>query len=142
MKWHDVIVSLASNMNQRENLQEARRRLQQILSDISYSQELWTEPVSTSVSNEGHSVSEEADCSAHHHLYLNQLAWARTWLTVEQLTQAFKQIEQEMGRTPELRKQYVVTIDLDLLEHDGLRYHLADWNRPYVTELLDGQRFA
>jgi 2-amino-4-hydroxy-6-hydroxymethyldihydropteridine diphosphokinase len=27
-------------------------------------------------------------------------------------------------------------IDLDLLEYDGMRHHLRDWNRNYVKDLI------
>ena len=52
-------------------------------------------------------------------------------LTPTQLTALLKLTEQETRRT----KQHV-TIDLDLMQYDGERYHLADWERPYIQRLL------
>ena len=41
-----------------------------------------------------------------------------------------------MGRSTEDRQQGIVRLDLDILEYDGVRHHLADWDRHYVKLLL------
>ena len=69
-------------------------------------------------------------------MYLNQLVEATTALTADELTQALKDIEQQMGRTQEDRRRGIVRIDLDLLLYGEQRYHLRDWERPYVKALL------
>ena len=120
---HRCIISLATNCNQEENLREARQRLGQILSDTSYTKELWTQPF-------------RSKCT---YLYLNQLAYAETSLSVNQLEETLKRIEMEMGRTAEDRQHGIVRIDLDLLLFDHERYHLHDWERPYIQELLRSQ---
>ena len=56
--------------------------------------------------------------------------------SVEHLNEQLKAIEQQMGRTIEDRQQGIVRIDLDILEYDGTRHHLADWERHYVKLLL------
>ena len=43
-----------------------------------------------------------------------------------------KQIEMETGRS-----QDRITIDLDLLQYDGKRYHEKDWQRSYVINILN-----
>ena len=54
------------------------------------------------------------------------------------LTQTrLKEMEKEMGRTPEEREQGIVRIDLDLLLFDQQRYHERDWERDYIRRLLD-----
>jgi 2-amino-4-hydroxy-6-hydroxymethyldihydropteridine diphosphokinase len=63
---------------------------------------------------------------------MNRLLRACTTLTVDQLNVLLKQTEQETHRTKEQ-----VTIDLDLMQYETERYHLADWQRPYVRDLLD-----
>jgi len=63
--------------------------------------------------------------------YMNRLAKGTTNLTVEELQQALKDIEAETRRTKER-----VTIDLDLMQYDSRCYHLSDWPRPYVQQLL------
>lgn len=118
---HRVIVSLASNSNQKHNLAEARRCLgEALLHDELYSDELWTEPVGGSRPD----------------LYLNQVVAATTTLDADSLSQQLKAIEARLGRTAEARRCGVVPIDLDLLSFDGCRFHLRDWQRPYVRDLL------
>ena len=117
---HSCIISLAANCNQEENLAEARRRLSQILFSTTYTEAIWTEPF------------KHPDSP----LYLNQLVYAKTSRTAEELESELKTIERDMGRTPADRQQGIVCIDLDLMQHDDTRYHLRDWERPYIQQLL------
>lgn len=117
---HTCIIALASNCDQERNLAEARLRLSQILHGIRYSSELWTEPIH----------SKRTD------LYLNQLAYAHVSISVVELQHQLKNIEGQMGRTEEARKEGIVYIDLDLMQYDLMRYHLRDWERPYIQRLL------
>lgn len=117
---HRVVLSLAANCDHKKNLSEARRRLEQILFSLSYTRELWTEPIGTKRPDH----------------YLNQLATGFTDMTVDDLCQWFKDTELSMGRTNSERCQGIVRIDLDLLQFDTERYHLRDWDRPYIQALL------
>lgn len=121
MECYDIIISIASNDQQEQNLSEARRCLGQILSDLHFTEELWTEPFS------------EKNTSR---LYLNQLVYAHTTLNAQELNAALKTIEKQMGRTPKQKLRGIVSIDLDLMQHNGLRFHLTDWERPYIKQLL------
>jgi 2-amino-4-hydroxy-6-hydroxymethyldihydropteridine diphosphokinase len=69
-------------------------------------------------------------------MYLNQLVAATTALTVDALQTALKDIEIHLGRTDDDRRQGIVRIDLDLLQYEQQRYHLRDWDRYYVKELI------
>ena len=62
---------------------------------------------------------------------MNRLAVGNTPLTVSELEQQLKETESRLGRT----KQQV-TIDLDLMLYDDRQFHLADWPRPYIRQLL------
>ena len=62
---------------------------------------------------------------------MNRLAVGSTPLTVAELEQRLKETESRLGRT----KQQV-TIDLDLMLYDDRQFHLADWPRPYIQQLL------
>ena len=117
---HRVLLSLATNRFQKSNLAKARQCLGEVFSDISYTSELWTEPMS----------------SSRHELYLNQLAEGTTELTFDELNERLKDLETSFGRTPQKRQLGIVPIDLDILEYDGRRYHERDWQRPYVTNLI------
>jgi 2-amino-4-hydroxy-6-hydroxymethyldihydropteridine diphosphokinase len=117
---HHVILSLAANRYQKSNLAKARQCLGELLTDLRYTDEQWTEPLS----------------AKRRDLYLNQLAEGRTTLTLEELNRRLKQIETDFGRTPEKRQRGIVPIDLDILLYDDQRLHERDWQRPYVADLL------
>ena len=117
---HQVILSLGANYEAEKNLPEAQCSLGQILFSPIYTDAIWTEPI----------ASKRTD------LYLNQLVKAQTNLDFEALVKAIKDIEIRHGRTPEEREQGIVRIDIDVLEFDGIRHHLRDWERPYVLDLL------
>ena len=117
---HHVILSLAANRYQKSNLAKARQCLGELLTDLHYTEEQWTEPLS----------------AKRRDLYLNQLAEGRTTLTLEELNRRLKQIETDFGRTPEKRQRGIVPIDLDILLYDEQRLHERDWQRPYVADLL------
>jgi len=117
---HHVIIALASNHEAEKNLFEAKRLLEQILFDIRYS---------------------ECKCSKAYGkkskgTYFNQLLYATTDLQIEELVNRLKDIEIEMGRTAEARELDMVCIDLDLMLYDEQRFHLRDWERPYIQDLL------
>ena len=115
---HSVMLCLASNSQQERNMEVARGLLSELLADLRYTSEHWTEPVN----------------SARTDMYLNQLATGRTELSVEALNLRLKKIEQLLGRKHD--KSGIVTIDIDLLLYDEARYHLRDWERDYVKNLL------
>ena len=119
---HHVLISIASNYLQESHLSKAHEALAQVLHHPIYTKQIWTEPLGTG---------NRPDV-----LYLNQLVSAETTLDASQLTKELKQIERALGRTAELRSQGLVPIDLDLLQHDDQRFHLRDWERPYVKQLL------
>lgn len=116
----NVILSLAANRYQKSNLAKARQRLGEVLTNIHYTTEQWTEPLSTKRRDP----------------YLNQLAQGQTKLGLEELNRRLKQIETDFGRTPEKRQRGIVPIDLDILQYGDQRHHERDWQRPYVADLL------
>ena len=117
---HSVLISLASNNEQEKNLSEARKALTQVLISPDYTPAIWTEP---------YGKKEGA-------LYLNQLVSAQTDLDYDELNGRLKDIEKTQGRDDEARHQGLVPIDLDLLLYDRQQFHLRDWQRPYIQQLL------
>lgn len=109
-----VLIALGSNTLQCAHIQWASQRLSALLSDVTMSRVLWT-----------------PDIHGRGLWYMNRLLWGTTSLTANELTTLLKQIEQESGRTPQR-----VTIDLDLMQYDHQRFHLDDWQRPYIQNLL------
>ena len=118
---HQVIISLAANRFQKTNLSKARCCLEEILSDLQFTDECWTEPVGN---------------ATRHDAYLNQLAKGTTEMDEETLNAWLKQTEQHFGRTDAKRRLGIVPIDLDLLLFDGEQRHLRDWQRNYVKNLI------
>lgn len=115
---HTVIVSLASNEGAERNLRAARELLGTLLGGAHYTSELWTEPVGTR---------SKAP-------YLNQLCRAVTPMNAAALSDTLKEMERRLGRTR--GGDGTVAIDLDLLQYDGQRMHLRDWERDYVKRLI------
>ena len=115
-----VILSLAANRFQKSNLAKARECLSKVISNVSYTSEQWTEPMS----------------SSRRELYLNQLAEGDTEQTLDELNQRLKAIEISFGRTAQKRQLGIVPIDVDILLYGDQRLHERDWQRPYVTSLI------
>ena len=119
---HRVLISLASNHRRQQHLQQAREALRQVLQREAYTPVVGTPAVGASATQANP--------------YLNQLVVAYTTLPATELCQRLKQIETQLGRTPEMRQEGIVPIDLDLLLYDQERHHLSDWQRPYTKQLL------
>ena len=115
---HKVLIAIGSNERQSVHVQWASERLSQLLDNIRLSSRLWT----TDVKGSGR-------------WYMNRLAAGNTLLTVPELEQQLKQLERATGRDQER-----VTLDLDLMQYDNDRYHLNDWQRPYIQRLLPDMR--
>ena len=118
-KQHHIIISLASNEDQEAHLAAAREQLTQLLTEAHFTSAIWTEPVNTS---------RKA-------LYLNQLCQGTTALGVNLLGEVLKETERRLGRIH--NEDGIVAIDLDLLQYDDQKFHLRDWNRDYVKNLLN-----
>lgn len=116
-----VIISLAANRFQKKNLSKARCCLEEILFDIHYTSECWTEPFG------------DTPCR---NAYLNQLVIGNTKLDESSLNEWLKKTELRFGRTAAKRQSGIVPIDLDILEFEGEKRHLRDWERPYVQQLI------
>ena len=118
-KEHHIIISLASNIDQEAKLEAARTQLTQLLSEVHFTSAIYTEPIN--------SLRQEP--------YLNQLCRGTTALGMNLLNEVLKEIEKRLGRTH--NEDGIVTIDLDLLEYDGERFHHRDWERSYVKNLIN-----
>ncbi len=118
-KEHHVIISLASNYNQEKALAAARAQLTQLLIEVKFTSAIWTDPIGT--------IRKES--------YLNQLCEGTTALGCGLLGEVLKETERRLGRTH--NEDGIVVLDLDLLEYDGERFHLRDWDRNYVKNLIN-----
>ena len=142
MKLHEVIISLASNENQEANLAKAREQLTQLMADVHFTSAIWTKPyyndhVQSSMFNVQSSMFnvQSSMFNGQSKNYLNQLCKGTTAFGEGLLGEVLKETEKRIGR--QHNEDGIVAIDLDLLEYDGQRHHLKDWNRDYVKNLLD-----
>ena len=115
MTSHQVLIALGSNHRQPVFTQWASQRLGVLLDNPRFSDTMWTKDI------KGSGL-----------MYMNRLVAGTTLLSVSKMEQLLKQIEAEAHRTSEQ-----VTIDLDLMQYDSERYHLRDWPRPYIADLLE-----
>ena len=118
-KLHQIIISLASNEDQEAHMAAAREQLVQLLTEARFTSAIWTEPF---------------NCSRKEP-YLNQLCQGTTAFGEGLLCEVLKETEKRLGRIH--NEDGIVAIDLDLLQYDGQRHHLRDWNRSYVKDLLN-----
>ena len=64
--------------------------------------------------------------------YSNCVARGTTDLSEAGLIAALKSMERKLGR----RQSEQIMMDLDLLQYNDTRHHLADWSRPHIRRLL------
>ena len=114
MMSHVVIIALGSNILPAAHMQWALGSISLLLDNIRVSRWLWTE-----------------DIKGTGRMYMNGLVSGITALSAEELSQKLKDLEAATGRT-----KGRVTLDLDLMRYDNRRYHLNDWPRPYIQQLL------
>lgn len=119
MKKYEILIALGSNLHQKENMAKARRLLSEHFPDVTFSRELWTEPIGLASDK-----------------FLNLLAWAHTSMPADGVLALLKDIEAQCGASKADKRVGRVEADLDLLSYGGTRYHVQDWQRGYVQELL------
>lgn len=111
---HFVVIAIGSTTCPVAHIHWASQRLTLLLTDMRLSKMIWTKDV------------KGTDL-----MYMNRLVSGKTSLSAEILEYELKIIESMANRTKEQ-----ITIDLDLMQHDNLRYHIQDWPRPYIQQLL------
>jgi 2-amino-4-hydroxy-6-hydroxymethyldihydropteridine diphosphokinase len=114
---HQAYVSLGSNLNPRENILEAMKRLRQAVTVNTFSTIWETEAVGTTGPR-----------------FLNAAAWISTPLAVDGLKAAvLGKIEQELGRVRTSDKNATRTIDLDIIVYDEQVLDLNLWKRDFLA---------
>lgn len=69
-------------------------------------------------------------------MYVNSVAKGQTSLSADDIRQALKEYERNMGRTPEAKAQGIVPIDLDLLTIGNIILKPKDLQQEYVLRGL------
>ena len=118
----NYLICLGSNTEQDYNMALARRELQALFPDVTFSVQLLTEPIGMK-----HSLAP----------FANQLARFTSPDSPSMVKQQLKDIEWRAGRRPEEKAQETIRLDLDLLMVDGAPLKSDDLQRSFVKQLLD-----
>lgn len=115
-----VIISLGSNWDKEKNIAMAGRLLGCHFDSIHFSEAVYTQPFH---------MENPA-------LFLNQVAIAFTAENPDQIVDALKQMERQLGRTPEDKSKGNIPIDIDLLQWNDKILKPSDFQRPYIQSAL------
>lgn len=115
-----VIISLGSNQDKEKNIAMAGRLLGSHFDSIHFSEAVYTQPFH---------MENPA-------LFLNQVAIAFTAENPDQIVDALKQMERQLGRTPEDKSKGNIPIDIDLLQWNDKILKPSDFQRPYIQSAL------
>lgn len=118
-KYSRVLVAVGSNYDAEECIATAQRILNKEFPNIRFSKVVETKAIGIEGSPP----------------FRNFLAAFDTAMSVHELNVFLKKIEYACGRDSRNRNE--IPLDVDLLSYNGIRYHVSDWNRPYIRSLLD-----
>ncbi len=122
---YKLIIALGSNHNQEANIEIAKSKLHETFKhDVVFTQSLWTEPIGI-----------ESD------MFLNCLAFILTKHKLAQVQKVAKNIERLCGSTKGERRENVIRMDIDILQHGEQRLHEDDWEREYIQTLIKEDPF-
>lgn len=114
-----VIFALGTNVDSDRNMARMQQLLRDAFPDIRFTVSLQTEAIGIVAPP-----------------FLNCLAAVSSASGYESIHRRVKLIEAAMDPDNSRRKAGRVVCDIDILYCAGMRYHLSDWQRPYVVELL------
>ena len=116
---HKIILALGSNHEAKVNIELALNLLSKsikiIQSTPSYDNESTEFPIS---------------------IFTNKILVCETELSYEKLNKELKHIETECGRNNYTKTTGIIPLDIDILLYDNNRYHINDWDKPYIKYLL------
>lgn len=113
-----VLIAVGSCHRQAPHIFWATQWLSLLLKNCKVSRIIWT-----------------ADIKGSGRMYMNRLVCGDTTLSATEMEALLKEAETRCGRSKE-----IITVDLDLMQYDGQRFHLKDWPRPYIQQLLNDVR--
>lgn len=119
-KMNKILIAIGSNHEAEKHLDEVRVLLQDSFSDIVFSPSMQTKDINM----------EGPD-------YLNMVAVFHTGLSYQQVNSLLKKLQSMCGNSEEARSRHEVAMDLDILAFNNRLYHLNDWQRPYIQELVN-----
>ena len=117
---HIVLMALGSNHATADALiGKALQLMSSYITDLCTTETLTTEPIGISSGP-----------------FRNCLVTGHTVLDADQLVASLKKTERDCGDRRSLRRKNIILMDIDLLLHDTARYHLQDWSKGYIQQLL------
>lgn len=120
MKERRFVLAFGTNSGGEAVIRQAVEMLGYQLGDMRMSRIVRTEPVGISSPP-----------------FLNAMAVGNTTMTAAELRAVLKKTERLCGDTRELRRQNIITLDIDLLLLGSRRYKPDDWQRDYIQELSE-----
>lgn len=114
-----IILALGSNVDADENMQKAMKILMEEINEVSFTPTLRTKAIGMDAPD-----------------FLNAIAYGKTELSIEQITDLCKSIEKGLHRTKKEKDQGLIRMDIDIMQYGEMRLHEEDWERPYIKELL------
>lgn len=120
-----VVIGLGANWNGEEQIKAADKLLKNYFNKISFSEGVYTEPIGMSQSN----------------LFFNQVAIAYTSRPIEEVKNALKSMEKQLGRTPHSKQQGIIPIDIDLLQWNDQILKLQDLERAFIRQGIESIDF-
>ncbi|GAB6123376.1 2-amino-4-hydroxy-6-hydroxymethyldihydropteridine diphosphokinase [Dysgonomonas termitidis] len=115
-----ALLSIGTNEDRESNLSLCHQFLDNIFTDISYSDTSVTMPYGTTYRND----------------FLNQLAVIYTDRDMDEVIRLLKSIEKDMGRNGTDKKNGIVKIDIDLVIWNNNVLKPEDFTRSYIADLL------
>lgn len=115
-----VVLALGTNTDQEMNMSIAEYLLTKLFPDIKFSEQIWTQPIGI-----------KSD------MFLNELAFANVGHGASQIEPALRNIERKCGCTRAERTKNIIKIDIDLLQLGDTKYHVNDWDRQYIKDLIE-----
>jgi len=116
-----VILSLGAIYNEQQNMAFAVEQLKRLFLSIRFSESYYTEPVGSS-----YSIGN----------YLNQVAIAYTGYSADEIKPMLKEIEAAAGRSPQLKAEGKIPLDVDLVKWSDQVLKPADLEQDYVLRGL------
>lgn len=123
---HTCLLCMGSNLDALLHLKNAENVLQRLFPDIE-----WGEIVET--------VPEKTE---NPQPFLNRAARFRTSLSMPEVRNILKQVEQTNGRTPDSKKEGCIPLDIDLLSYDQQVLKPEDWQKEYVRRTFRHASFT
>lgn len=115
-----ALLSIGTNEDRESNLSLCHQFLNNIFTDISYSDTSVTMPYGTTYKND----------------FLNQLAVIYTDRDKDEVIRLLKSIEKDMGRNEADKENGIVKIDIDLVIWNNNVLKPEDFTRSYIADLL------